>query len=122
MKSLFPLVLSCLLLALGATQSYGAWAVALGTDSLPIVGRAYASVSQAKSTTLAGCAARYRNCQIVAAANNTCLALANNSSKTHLRWGVGQGLRRADADQQALATCTALRSGTCIVVHDFCGT
>jgi len=121
MKLLSSLVLSLLIVAVTATQSYAAWAVAMGTDGLPTVSRAWSSVGTAQSDALSGCTKEgYKNCKIVASGMSGCLALANTGT-THTRWGVGQATRKYDADGKALANCKALKAGPCALVHDFCG-
>lgn len=121
MKLLSSLVLSLLLVAFTATQSHAAWAVAMGTDSLPVVSRAFSSVGGAQADVLSACSKQgYKNCKIVASGLSGCLALAN-TGPTRTRWGVGQAVRKFDADARALANCKALKAGACQVVHDFCG-
>jgi len=111
------LLLSLLILILGASQSYAAWAVALGSDGSPIVSR-FNLPDTVRQNALSGCRQQgFHNCRIVASGSQGCLAMAT----TGKRWGVAAGGSKARADGFALEACTALHAGACKVVHDFCG-
>jgi hypothetical protein len=108
------LVLGVVLATTLVTNTYAAWAAALGKSGDPIVAWGYNTTYEAKRAALKECNKVFADCEIMAI-GHLCLFLANGGTK----WGAGSGWHQ-EANEEALAACTAAGGRACKVVHRNC--
>jgi len=121
MKLLSSLVLSLVIVAVTATQSYALyWAAAAGTTGFPLVAYNYPSMSGATTSALHRCGADgLGDCKIVASGTSGCFAAAANGANPPRR-AYATATRKFDAESKALAACAALHAGKCQTVYLGC--
>lgn len=117
LRRLLPLAFA-LLFALAVSPAQASWAIALAKGGNPHVAGGVQSVELAKERALEECNKTGPSpCKIMLTGRTYCAAMANNGAD----WGFGSDASPRVASKKALARCTALKRGTCKVVHNFCG-
>jgi hypothetical protein len=110
-------------ICLGANPAEAAWAVAMGTDNMPVIASLFAPNADAQSAALSSCSVvGHSKCRIVGTGLVGCFALAKTDPAIlPANWAVGTSIDPVEAVARAVEACPGLSDKPCQVAVSFCG-